>query len=634
LSALDLRLAKAIGLAMLKASHLAKACDLGTDVLKDALAEAERRADENERLANFLQAVAAASRRLISEPNFEHGVHDFLETIATSLNAARAAFYKRAWHPDAGRDTFAVLDEWCRPGLLFSYTQTFDDPLVIDPVGGEAIFNYAFNGEIGIFQVSDMQEPLRSYLQSQGNETVIVVPVIIGDEPRYFVGFDSLEKRELDEQTAKVLLTAADAMAAAVRRWEIEAELHKAEQAKLDSERERAELLAEINAACTALLRGTHFEDEISNALARIGKRMHLDVFAHGVFREADEVSPLGYVEWTHAWRGHSSILDPLVTPEIKRASLTIQSMHMPAFLKGEATFLANFDFLPNDFRNYLKGAGVQAIFAVPLFVDGVYAGSISGGCIAPREWNTADVEAMHLLAAAIAAGIGRKRVEEARLAAEREREAEKAQRAIAILEERNRIAHDVHDALAQGFTGVNLQLQAARGAAQRGDQALAVDHITNATALARKSLAEARESVYQLRPSQLKKTGLVVALEELVARQGKGALAIAFKATGTTRPLADAAENALLRTAQEGLSNVTRHARAKNCVLRLVYGADGVSLSIRDDGTGFDPDSAYQGMGLAGMRARADQLGARLLIGSSPGAGTEIVFALGGENG
>jgi hypothetical protein len=224
---------------MLKASHLAKARDLETDVLKDALAKAERRADENERLANLLQAVAAASRRLISEPNFEHGVHDFLETIATSLNAARAAFYRRAWHPDAGRDTFAVLDEWCRPRLLFSYTQTFDDPLVIDPVGGEAIFNYAFNGEIGIFQVSDMQEPMRSYLQGQGNETVIVVPVIIGDEPRYFVGFDSLEKRELDDHTKQVLLTAADAMAAAVRRWEVEADWRKAEAVALAAERER-----------------------------------------------------------------------------------------------------------------------------------------------------------------------------------------------------------------------------------------------------------------------------------------------------------------------------------------------------------------------------------------------------------
>jgi signal transduction histidine kinase len=633
---------------MLKASHLAKARDLETDVLKDALAKAERRADENERLAKLLQAVAAASRRLISEPNFEHGVHDFLETIATSLNAARAAFYRRAWHPDAGRDTFAVLDEWCRPGLLFSYTQTFDDPLVIDPAGAEALIDHVFNGEIGILQVSDLQEPMRSYLQSQGNETVIVVPVIIGDEPRYFVGFDSLVRRDLDNQTKQVLLTAADAMAAAVRRWEVEADLRKAEAVALAAERERADvaeatsqafarhrdLLEAVVAASDRLLAAASLAEAGDDITEHIGKAMHVDRILIGQVIAPSADDPIRWFELRHEW---TSAGTPRQSddPELARLDASSYEEFHLELDAGRSVALVTEDLTDPVARAEQEATGAKSQFQVPILVDGALWGTFGGDdCTVARRFDDAEIATLQLAASAVGSVVKREQLTEARLTAERAREAEKAQRAIAILEERNRIAHDVHDALAQGFTGVNLQLQAARGAAQRGDQALAVDHIANATALARKSLAEARESVYQLRPSQLKKTGLVVALEELVARQGIGALAIAFKVTGTTRPLADAAENALLRTAQEGLSNVTRHARAKNCVLRLVYGADGVSLSIRDDGTGFDPDSAYQGMGLAGMRARADQLGARLLIGSSPGAGTEIVFALGGENG
>jgi signal transduction histidine kinase len=197
------------------------------------------------------------------------------------------------------------------------------------------------------------------------------------------------------------------------------------------------------------------------------------------------------------------------------------------------------------------------------------------------------------------------------------------------VLDERQRLAGEIHDVLAQGLTGIVTQLEAADQAEQR--PADHRRHLETAKQLARESLAEARRSVQALRPRPLDAATLPDALAEVVdgwsARHGVAAQIIT---TGTAHPLLPEIEATLLRTAQEALANVARHAEAGRVALTLSYMEDLVTLDVRDDGAGFDPraprSEAYEGgYGLRAMRERVQRIAGTLAIESEPGAGTAI---------
>jgi signal transduction histidine kinase len=192
-------------------------------------------------------------------------------------------------------------------------------------------------------------------------------------------------------------------------------------------------------------------------------------------------------------------------------------------------------------------------------------------------------------------------------------------------LDERQRMAREIHDTLAQGLTGIITQLQAAEHAA--GEPAEWRKHFAAATGLARDSLAEARRSVDALRPEPLEKASLSKALADTAARwSALNGIPVQVTTTGTERPLLPDAEVVLLRTAQEGLANVAKHAQATRVGVTLSYMEHEVALDVRDDGRGFDgPHSPDGGFGLIAMRQRIEGLAGTLQIESEPGAGTGI---------
>jgi len=157
------------------------------------------------------------------------------------------------------------------------------------------------------------------------------------------------------------------------------------------------------------------------------------------------------------------------------------------------------------------------------------------------------------------------------------------------VLDERQRMAREIHDTLAQGLTGIVTQLQAAEQAAR--DPAGWRRHVQAATRLARESLAEARRSVDALRPEPLETARLGDALADVARRWSElHGVDAAVTTTGTVRPLQPDTELALLRTAQEALANVAKHARASRVGLTLSFMDHEVALDVRDDGRGFDP--------------------------------------------
>jgi len=216
---------------------------------------------------------------------------------------------------------------------------------------------------------------------------------------------------------------------------------------------------------------------------------------------------------------------------------------------------------------------------------------------------------------------IERKRAEQAVMAQLKE---------AAIVEERNRIAGEIHDILAQDFVGILLQLEAARDL-NGSNPAEAAKCIQLAEAVARSGLAEARRSVWALCPPELDAEGLVGAVQSFLSRVAVGnPTAVGFSLRGEPYPLPNDTALGLLRICQEGVVNALRHAQASKIRVQLSYGPSGVDLCVHDNGRGFDPKAhaGGKGFGLISMRERAERIGARIEISGEPGQGTRLTVA------
>jgi signal transduction histidine kinase len=194
------------------------------------------------------------------------------------------------------------------------------------------------------------------------------------------------------------------------------------------------------------------------------------------------------------------------------------------------------------------------------------------------------------------------------------------------VLEERQRMAREIHDTIAQGLAGIVTQLEAAQ---RTGDAGEHERRISNAKNLARDSLAEARRSVEALRPQALEFARLPEALAAEAARwSAASGVAAGVITTGDARPLHPEAEVTLLRVGQEALANVGKHANASRVAITLSYMEDEVRLDVLDDGSGFSKDDAGPaegGFGLIAMRQRVQRMAGQLEIESEPGRGTAV---------
>lgn len=195
------------------------------------------------------------------------------------------------------------------------------------------------------------------------------------------------------------------------------------------------------------------------------------------------------------------------------------------------------------------------------------------------------------------------------------------------ILDERQRLAREIHDTVAQGLTGVITQLEAAMSAEDRpADRGR---HLEAAARLARESLTEARRSVEAVRPAELDHSRLSEALADVAARWSDvNGVPVRVTTTGTMRALHPDVEVTLLRAAQEGLSNVAKHAGATQTGITLSFMDDAVVLDMRDDGVGFATANGHRkagSYGLLGMRQRVERLDGIVEIESEPGGGTAV---------
>lgn len=197
------------------------------------------------------------------------------------------------------------------------------------------------------------------------------------------------------------------------------------------------------------------------------------------------------------------------------------------------------------------------------------------------------------------------------------------------VLAERERLARDLHDTLAQGSTSVLFLLASARSALHQ-DPAEAGRHLDLAEQTTRENLAELRTLVAELTPAQLDGASLPAALARLADRlRAETGIDGTMAVSGTHRELPTACEVTLLRATQELLSNVRRHSGATSAAVELTYADDHVTLRVTDDGKGFDPATRPAGFGLHGLRERVQRVAGELTVRTAPGAGVTVLVRL-----
>jgi PAS domain S-box-containing protein len=269
------------------------------------------------------------------------------------------------------------------------------------------------------------------------------------------------------------------------------------------------------------------------------------------------------------------------------------------------------------DWAEHLKRNGTKRFLAVPLLVGGQVRGFVGIRHVDRASYRPEEIELTQALA------------HQVMLALQLNEFAEQGQRA-AVLEERNRMARDIHDTLAQGFTGVIVQLEAAEDAISCRCRKEADDHLHRAGELARRSLSEARRSVHALRPQALEEHNFWDALKGIIKNTTVGtALHTKFAAQGKPPDLPLVWQENLLHIGQEALTNTLKYAHARNFETRLNYKARELRLELRDDGDGFKVKDQNDGVGLTGMRERVEQMGGELKIASSRGKGTKVIVVI-----
>ncbi len=267
--------------------------------------------------------------------------------------------------------------------------------------------------------------------------------------------------------------------------------------------------------------------------------------------------------------------------------------------------------------KRHLQALGIRAVLFIPMLIAGRMTGIMSIRFQAKRAFRREDIELAQALA------------HQATLAIQLTRLSRQSRQA-AVTAERNRMARDIHDTLAQGFTGVIVQLEAAADATPKGLTKETEAHLGRAGDLARESLKEARRSVQALRLQALEEKSLCEVLNDLLQRM---TISASLQATcilqGAPKALPPEWDENLLRIGQEVLTNTLRHAHAQHFTVQLSFDPREIRMVLSDDGCGFDPLLKHDGFGLLGIRERAESMGGRLIIQSARGTGTTIILVL-----
>jgi signal transduction histidine kinase len=563
----------------------------------------------------LLMASAKASRMLLEAPDVRGAIPEVLRLIGEAAHVDRVNVML-ARRGAQGEPLLVVVSEWSAEGV----PPYIDDPAVCtcDEREFAAVSAELRAGRSVCLNKSEspVSCPGVAGFEGIGTKTKAIVPIFVAGEFIGVVGFDNTrQRRAIDSAELAALENAAGVIGAALHRQRLIDDMRR--------EREHAaeERVAEL-AKANAVIRGN---------LERLASEPDLHSFLKHVLLEATRqfeaasgavvVSKDSLQEWRIAAHVRNERIEeppyPISVPMNgssfgDRFTQPTEPMYLDVEQQSE-------EFWPGMLA-FNRQEGYAGSVVYPL----VFGSRNVGFLILRFRRKADDVQRSELLVAL---------AQQATLAVQLTRLASQAKEA-AVLVERARIGQEIHDGLAQAFTGILMQLGAVEEfpSCKKKNSGLALTH-SRIRDLAREGLAEARRSVMALRLDQTRRAGLELALRQLAERSTvPGGVTCSFEGGGVSTGLKPEHEHELLRIAQEAVSNAVRHARPNLIRITMADEAAHWLLAVEDDGRGMEQRPewyAREGFGLTSMRQRASAIGGEWQIESQPGAGTRVSVRL-----
>ena len=577
-------------------------------------AELSQMYESLQRRERLLAASANASRLLLEAPDVMAAVPHVLRQLGEAAAVDRVNLMLAQTGP-LGERLLVVASEWVAEGVV---------PHLGHPTMGthdernfeRECLELRAGRSVCIIKEGTREESCSCVLEGVGTKTKAIVPMFLDGEYIGVVGFDSTrQRRSIDSAELSALEMSAGIIGAALHRERL------VEAVRLERERAADERVAEL-AKANAAIRGNL--ERLASAAAP-----DLRSFMGGLLLEATRQlnaaggSVILLKDAEEAWRMIAFVKNGVIADPTFPVSVPCNEAKFDARLRAtrEATYL-DFD-VPEDADCVWPGtlSSKREERLMRMFVLPLVFGDRTMGCIALsfRHREPISPPATELLVAL---------AQQATLAIELTRLAH-AGKTAAVLVERNRIGQEIHDGLAQSFTGILMQLGAAEELRGFSKGSPLLDILTRIRALAKDGLTSARRSVLALRPEETRRGSLSEALAQLAERSTvSGRVVCSFEGGTIDTGLPPEHEHELLRIAQEAVSNAVRHAHPKTVKIKLQEEANHIELTIIDDGIGMEegPERCTNmGFGLENMSERAKAIGGLWTLVSKPGQGTCI---------
>jgi len=557
----------------------------------------------------LLTASARASRLLLEAPDVRAAIPGVLGLIGEAARVDRVNLMQ-ARTGAAGERLLSVVSEWtAEHGTLVSAEAALR---TCNEASYPDVFAELRAGRSVSFNKAGSSAGHHSAIEGAGTQTKAIVPIFVAGEFNGIVGFDNTQRqRAIDVSELAALETAAGVIGAALHRERLVDDVRR--------ERERA---AEQRVA------------ELAKANAVI--RSNLERLAG----ETDLHSFMGHMLLEATRQFGASSGDVVLRDDSRQEWRVVAHVHDGELVA--APYASNVPLMESAFGTRYGEMREVMYVDVAHQVAGTWPGllefhraqGVVGAVVYPMMFGTRSYGFLAITFRRNAEEVTRSELlvalaQQATLAVQLTRLAHSAREA-AVLMERTRIGQEIHDGLAQAFTGILLQLGAVEEfpSCRKRGTALAVT-LSRVRELARDGLADARRSVMALRLDQTRRAGLALALRQLAERSTvPGGVSCTFEGDALATGLKPEQEHELLRIAQEAVSNAVRHARPRTVRITMTDLGDYWELAVADDGAGMEQSpelSARQGFGLASMRQRASAIGGEWQIASEPGHGTRV---------
>jgi signal transduction histidine kinase len=570
----------------------------------------------NESLARregLLAASAKASRLLLEAPDVRAVVPNVLRLIGESAGVDRVNLMLSQAGP-GGEPLLVVASEWVADGVV----PHLEDPATCscDERNFSAVCTELRAGRSVCLSMSDTSTVPTIGFEGIGTKTKAIVPIFIGGEFTGIVGFDNTkQRRAIDSAELSALETAAGVIGAALHRERLVDDVRRTRERAAE---EKVTELAKANAVIRGNLERLASEPDLHSFMGHmlLETTRQFDAASGSVIVSKDSLQ-----EWrvlAHVRDGQ--LADAPFATSVPFAGSPFTEVFgrspEPRYMNIER---GNWEIWPGALA-FHRREGYSSVLIYPL----VFGARNVGFFILSFRREAPEVQHSELLVAL---------AQQATLAVQLTRLAYSAKEA-AVLVERTRIGQEIHDGLAQAFTGILMQLGAAEEfqPCKRKNSELA-GVLNRIRDLARDGLSEARRSVMALRLDQTRRAGLEIALRQLCDRSTvPGRVTCTFKGGDFTMTgVKPEHEHELLRIAQEALSNAMRHARPSNILIQMTDEPAHWVLAVSDDGVGMEQHAelAGEGFGLTSMQQRAGAIGGEWHIESKPGAGTRVSVRL-----